>query len=152
MIINIRVIIQKVTMEFYKQNFSENWRKLNHYVRLGQALTRTRIQHCGTNWDIIWSRLGDFSNIFSANYRPNVLHRRWAEWSGRAIHMNHSLIMMPKCSRSILAYSSSFVSTRSCRSPFKVVVINRISLSVTRPPGVALEQMRRCLKCDSGEV
>src|SRR5262249_27692492 len=57
----------------------------------------------------------------------------------------------PKSSRNVDAYSSSSVSARSSRSPF-LVMIRRIPLIVTRPSGVALEQIRPRVKCDCGEV
>src|SRR5215510_43738 len=71
--------------------------------------------------------------------------------AGRSQKGQSQVKVTPKRSRNAAAYSSSSVSARSSRSPF-LVMIRRISLNVTRPSGVALEQIRPRVKCDCGEV
>lgn len=58
---------------------------------------------------------------------------------------------IPKRSRSIVAYSSSLVRSRSCRW-LSAVSMKRNSLRLIRPFGVAREQMRARVKCDCGDV
>jgi hypothetical protein len=64
---------------------------------------------------------------------------------------SHPAITTPKCSRKASAYSASPESSRSWRSS-RLVTISLSPLSVTRPSGVAREQIRRRVKDDSGEV